>query len=244
MALGGGVLTLAVWLIFSDRPVSTAILFAITVVVITCPDALGLATPTAIMVGSGLGARRGVLIKNATALETSARVQAVVMDKTGTLTRGEPEVTAVIAAAGWTADDVVGLAAAVERQSEHPLARAIVRQASQLATSGQLAAAGPRAGPSPGPGAGPDPSAGAGPGPGAGPIRAGLVPARASYRVPRRCRPGRDCSGRRAARCGRQPAADGRAAGPARRAGRPPGRTGGGRPAPPCSSPSTGRPRG
>ena len=72
-----------------------ALLFAITVVVITCPDALGLATPTAIMVGTGLGAKRGVLFKNATALETSARIDTVVMDKTGTLTKGEPEVTDV-----------------------------------------------------------------------------------------------------------------------------------------------------
>src|SRR5262249_61023333 len=77
--------------------VATAMLFAITVVVITCPDALGLATPTAIMVGTGLGARRGILFKNAMALETSARIQAVVMDKTGTLTKGEPEVTDVVA---------------------------------------------------------------------------------------------------------------------------------------------------
>ena len=74
----------------------TALLFAITVVVITCPDALGLATPTAIMVGTGLGAQRGVLFKNATALETSARIDTVVMDKTGTLTRGRPEVTDVV----------------------------------------------------------------------------------------------------------------------------------------------------
>ena len=74
---------------------ATAMLFAITVVVITCPDALGLATPTAIMVGTGLGAKRGVLFKNAIALETSARIDIVVMDKTGTLTKGEPEVTDV-----------------------------------------------------------------------------------------------------------------------------------------------------
>ncbi|MEJ7704398.1 MAG: hypothetical protein WKF47_12335 [Geodermatophilaceae bacterium] len=71
-------------------------LFAITVVVVTCPDALGLATPTAIMVGTGLGAKRGILFKNAMALETSARIQVVVMDKTGTLTKGEPEVTDIM----------------------------------------------------------------------------------------------------------------------------------------------------
>ena len=103
-------------------------LFAITVVVITCPDALGLATPTAIMVGTGLGARRGVLFKNATALETAARIDTVVMDKTGTLTRGEPEVTDVVAD-GLDADEVLALAAAVERESEHPLAAAVVRHA-------------------------------------------------------------------------------------------------------------------
>ena len=129
VALIGGALTFAVWLLASDRPVSAAVLFAITVVVITCPDALGLATPTAIMVGSGLGAKRGVLFKNAMALETAARVQAVVMDKTGTLTKGEPEVTDVIADTSFTKEQVLGLAAAVERESEHPLAQAIVRHA-------------------------------------------------------------------------------------------------------------------
>src|SRR6267378_5534001 len=92
VALIGGALTLVVWLL-AGRSFSQAILFAITVVVITCPDALGLATPTAIMVGTGLGARRGILFKNAAAIEAAARVQVVVMDKTGTLTKGEPEVT-------------------------------------------------------------------------------------------------------------------------------------------------------
>jgi P-type Cu2+ transporter len=105
------------------------VLFAITVVVITCPDALGLATPTAIMVGTGLGARRGVLFKNAMALETAARIQVVVMDKTGTLTRGEPEVTDVIIGGGLIGDELLRLAAAVERESEHPLARAVVARA-------------------------------------------------------------------------------------------------------------------
>ena len=95
VALIGGTATFLVWLAVG-RPVTEAMLFAITVVVITCPDALGLATPTAIMVGTGLGAKRGVLFKNATALETSAHIDTVVMDKTGTLTKGEPEVTDVV----------------------------------------------------------------------------------------------------------------------------------------------------
>src|SRR5688572_15050039 len=106
-------------------------LFAITVVVVTCPDALGLATPTAIMVGTGLGAQRGVLFKNATALETAARIDTVVMDKTGTLTKGEPEVTDVVAD-GMPAEDLLALAAAVERESEHPLAAAVARHADTL----------------------------------------------------------------------------------------------------------------
>ncbi|GAA0988837.1 heavy metal translocating P-type ATPase [Acrocarpospora macrocephala] len=127
VALVGGGLTLGAWLL-AREPFSVAILFAITVVVITCPDALGLATPTAIMVGTGLGAQRGVLFKNAIALETSARVQVVVLDKTGTLTRGEPEVTDVITD-GWAEDDLLALVAAVERESEHPLAEAIVGHA-------------------------------------------------------------------------------------------------------------------
>ncbi|MEO8093181.1 MAG: heavy metal translocating P-type ATPase, partial [bacterium] len=127
VALIGGGLTFGVWMA-SGADASTAILFAITVVVITCPDALGLATPTAIMVGTGLGAKRGVLFKSAIALETSARIQVVVMDKTGTLTKGEPEVTDVIADA-IDELELVRLVAAVERSSEHPLAEAIVRRA-------------------------------------------------------------------------------------------------------------------
>ncbi len=132
-ALTGGVATLVIWLAVGQS-LAKAILFAITVVVITCPDALGLATPTAIMVGTSLGARRGILFKNALALETSARVTAVVMDKTGTLTKGEPEVTDVVAAHGHARDEVLPLAAAVERESEHPLAEAVVRYADRIGT--------------------------------------------------------------------------------------------------------------
>jgi Cu2+-exporting ATPase len=104
------------------------VLYAITVVVITCPDALGLATPTAIMVGTGLGANRGILFKNAMALETAARIDLVVLDKTGTLTKGEPEVTGVVAG-GLSEAELLRLVAAVERASEHPLAEAVVRRA-------------------------------------------------------------------------------------------------------------------
>ncbi|UFS97100.1 heavy metal translocating P-type ATPase [Nocardia huaxiensis] len=139
VALAGGGLTLAAWLLLSDRPFSAAILFAITVVVVTCPDALGLATPTAIMVGTGLGAKRGVLFKNAIALETSARIQVVVMDKTGTLTKGEPEVTDVVTAPGYPESDVLALVAAVERESEHPLAAAIVRRAADVGVNSSAA---------------------------------------------------------------------------------------------------------
>ncbi|MEV0316292.1 heavy metal translocating P-type ATPase [Nonomuraea fuscirosea] len=132
VALAGGALTFLVWLLAAGQPLGVATLFAITVVVITCPDALGLATPTAIMVGTGLGAERGVLFKNAMALETSARVDVVVMDKTGTLTKGEPEVTDVVTGGALPEEEFLRLVAAVERESEHPLAAAIVRHADDL----------------------------------------------------------------------------------------------------------------
>ncbi|KMO72880.1 MAG: copper-translocating P-type ATPase [Mycolicibacterium rufum] len=129
VALIGGTVTFLVWWA-AGAGVQSALLFAITVVVITCPDALGLATPTAIMVGTGLGAQRGVLFKNATALETAARIDTVVMDKTGTLTKGEPEVTDFVVD-GISEDELLALTAAVEIESEHPLAAAIVRYAGE-----------------------------------------------------------------------------------------------------------------
>ncbi|KQR75605.1 ATPase P [Arthrobacter sp. Leaf337] len=133
VALIGGTVTFAAWLALGAG-VQAALLFAITVVVITCPDALGLATPTAIMVGTGLGAKRGVLFKNATALEVSARIDTVVMDKTGTLTKGEPEVTDVVVE-GISESELLALAAAVEQESEHPLAAAVVRHAREHGAS-------------------------------------------------------------------------------------------------------------
>jgi Cu2+-exporting ATPase len=127
VALVGGAGTFVAWLLLGAS-LQTAILYAITVVVITCPDALGLATPTAIMVGTGLGATRGILFKSAMAIEAAARVEVVVVDKTGTLTKGEPEVVEVVTH-GLAETELLRLAAAVERESEHPVAQAVVKRA-------------------------------------------------------------------------------------------------------------------
>ncbi len=129
VALLGGLSTFVVWDVLVGVPVTDALLFAITVVVITCPDALGLATPTAVMVGTGLGAKRGILFKNAVALEQVASLDTVVLDKTGTLTRGEPEVVEIKTSGGVDEQALLRLAAALERESEHPLAEAIVKAA-------------------------------------------------------------------------------------------------------------------
>jgi Cu2+-exporting ATPase len=129
VALVGGVGTFLAWKFLVGESVQEALVYAITVVVITCPDALGLATPTAIMVGTGLGARRGILFKNAIAIEQAAKLDTVVLDKTGTLTQGEPQVVSVATADGVDEDEVLRLVAAAERESEHPLAEAIVQAA-------------------------------------------------------------------------------------------------------------------
>jgi Cu2+-exporting ATPase len=129
VALVGGTLTFVVWYFLVGRDAQDALLFAITVVVITCPDALGLATPTAIMVGSGLGAKRGILFKHAMGLEQAASLDTVVFDKTGTLTRGKPEVVAVATLDGADDNEVLRLVAAAEGDSEHPLAEAIAKAA-------------------------------------------------------------------------------------------------------------------
>src|SRR3990172_9266938 len=107
-----------------------ALTLAITVVVIACPDALGLATPTAVMVGTGLGAQNGILYKNATALEQAAKLQAIIFDKTGTLTEGKPQVVEIVAASNpLTENELLRLVASAEQSSEHPLAQAIVDKA-------------------------------------------------------------------------------------------------------------------
>jgi Cu2+-exporting ATPase len=129
VAIGAGTLTFLIWSLVIGRDVKDSLLFAISVIVITCPDALGLATPTAIMVGTGLGAKRGILFKNAGALEQAAGLETVVFDKTGTLTRGEPEVVEIATADGVSEQELLRLVAAVEGDSEHPLAQAIVNAA-------------------------------------------------------------------------------------------------------------------
>ncbi len=130
VVIGIAVVTFAVWLFFGPRPSLTfALLNFVSVLIIACPCALGLATPTAIMVGTGKGAERGILIKSGESLETAHRLDTIVFDKTGTLTKGEPEVTDVVPAAGTTSDRLLFLAAVSEMGSEHPLGQAVVRKA-------------------------------------------------------------------------------------------------------------------
>ncbi len=132
IVLGIAFATVAGWYLVTGD-IYQSIIPAVAVLVIACPCSLGLATPTAIMVGTGLGARRGILIKNGEALERGQKIDVVVFDKTGTLTEGRPKVTDVVAcaAADVTADEVLRLAASVERLSEHPLAQAVVRTAKE-----------------------------------------------------------------------------------------------------------------
>jgi len=122
-------LTLFGWLFIGQIPFPNAIMHAIAVMVIACPCALGLATPTAIMVGTGLGAERGVLFKSSAALETCHKLQTIILDKTGTITQGQPSVTDVRPAPGQDEAELLRLAASAERASEHPLALAIVQAA-------------------------------------------------------------------------------------------------------------------
>ena len=134
VALVIGVATFVVWYWGLGQSLLFAVTLTITVFVIACPDALGLATPMAVMIGTGRGARHGILIKNAQALEEATKLQVVIFDKTGTLTEGKPELVDVAAAPGRTSDEVLALAAAMERHSEHPLAHAILQRAGDLAT--------------------------------------------------------------------------------------------------------------
>ena len=126
--IGIALVTLAVWLL-SGRSFAFSIARAIAVLVISCPCALGLATPVAIMVGSGLGAKNGILFKTAVSQELAGKIDIVALDKTGTITAGEPAVTELLPAEGVSAEELLRLAAALEQRSEHPLARAILRRA-------------------------------------------------------------------------------------------------------------------
>jgi Cu+-exporting ATPase len=126
------VLTFIAWAVFGPEPrFAHAIVNAVAVLIIACPCALGLATPMAIMVGTGRGAHAGVLIKNAEALETMEKVDTIVFDKTGTLTEGKPKVAGVSTGSGHAIEEILRLAASLERASEHPLAAAVVGAASQ-----------------------------------------------------------------------------------------------------------------
>ena len=127
-----GVLTFVVWYWVIGQTLLFALSLTITVFVIACPDALGLATPMAVMVGTGLGAMNGILFKNASALEEATKLDIIVFDKTGTLTMGQPEVVEIVTAAGVTEEQLLSTAAAVEAGSDHPLAQAILRRASNL----------------------------------------------------------------------------------------------------------------
>ncbi|MGH2427181.1 MAG: heavy metal translocating P-type ATPase, partial [bacterium] len=131
LAVGTGLITFGVWYGLMRESVLLALTFAISAVVIACPDALGLATPTAVAVGTGIGARHNILIKNAATLEQVSRITAVVLDKTGTLTEGRPRVTDAIGVNGFSADDVIRLAAAAETRSGHPLAKSVSDEASR-----------------------------------------------------------------------------------------------------------------
>lgn len=123
----GAILTFLVWFNFGPHPTLVyAVITAVTVLVIACPCALGLATPTSLMVGIGKGAEHAILIKSGDALETAHKIDTVVLDKTGTVTRGEPALTDVVAVGGFAEDDVLFLAASAEVGSEHPLGEAIV----------------------------------------------------------------------------------------------------------------------
>lgn len=129
VAVGGGLLTFVVWFFVMGQPLLFALTFAISTVVIACPDALGLATPTAVAVGTGLGAKHNILIKDAPTLEQVSKIQSVVLDKTGTLTEGKPLITDVVAASGFTEDQIIELDSAAEAKSSHPLSMAVLEEA-------------------------------------------------------------------------------------------------------------------
>ena len=127
-AVSGGLLTFVVWFVIMGQPLLLALTFAISTVVIACPDALGLATPTAVAVGTGMGARHNILIKDAATLEQLARIQAIVLDKTGTLTQGKPRITTISTVADLDPNRALQLIAAAEAKSSHPLSGTVLAE--------------------------------------------------------------------------------------------------------------------
>lgn len=130
-AVGAGLLTFVVWYVVMAESILMALTFAISAVVIACPDALGLATPTAVAVGTGIGAKHNILIKDAATLESVSRIQAIVFDKTGTLTEGKPTITDIIAVKKGTEKDLLSLASSIEAKSNHPLSKALLRKSEE-----------------------------------------------------------------------------------------------------------------
>jgi len=131
VAVGGGMITFAFWLLVAGQPLLSALTFAISTVVIACPDALGLATPTAVAVGTGLGAKHNILIKDASTLEQVSKIQTIVLDKTGTLTEGRPKVTDIATIENFDSNQALQLIAAAEAKSNHPLSIAILEELKQ-----------------------------------------------------------------------------------------------------------------
>ena len=129
LAIGSGLAAFFGWYFVAGAGLLTALTFAVSTVVIACPDALGLATPTAVAVGTGLGAKHNILIKDAATLENTSKLNAIVLDKTGTLTEGKPKVTDVVPFNGFTERDILNYEASVEAGSNHPLAKAIMEEA-------------------------------------------------------------------------------------------------------------------
>jgi len=129
VAIGSGLAAFFGWYFGADAGLLTALTFAISTIVIACPDALGLATPTAVAVGTGIGAKHNILIKDAATLENTSRLTAIVLDKTGTLTEGKPKVTEVVVRSGYEHHEVLSLAASAERGSNHPISLAILEEA-------------------------------------------------------------------------------------------------------------------
>jgi len=128
LAIGSGFITFGIWYFWVGESLLTALMFAVSAIVIACPDALGLATPTAVAVGTGIGAKHNILIKDASTLEQTSKIQVVVLDKTGTLTEGKPRVTDVIALKPFTQEEVLSLEGAVEAKSSHPLSKAVLQE--------------------------------------------------------------------------------------------------------------------